>query len=205
MKMDTMELSKKRLFYKSIKNWICYLVIILFSTSLHSSENKTQLTHELEECLQVYWGVDRHTSDYIRNKLRPLLDNTDHHPTIKEFIALSKKQNIDFSINKKISPLPDEDGIYKSPKEHLVVFENPYRRILWGSTEPGAREPFHVHAWKSIMLIIKPTTFEIEYPNGAKETTFYPIGVFELPANERYACTNVGKTADESLRFEIKE
>lgn len=180
------------------------LLIILFCRSIYALEHPN-LSKELERCLSDVWGVDQNTNAYIRNKLKPLLQDTRYHSTVQEFIALSKKQEIDFPIDKKIKQLPPDDGILKAPEEHLVVFENPYVRILWGSTAPGKREKFHEHAWKSVMLIIRPTTYEIEYPNGKKETIDYPIGVFELPAGERYACTNLGKSEDASLRFEIKD
>lgn len=181
------------------------LCVLCFSHSIFSLEHQPLIEKELLQCLQTNWSVDLHSTAYIGNKLKPLLDNTAYHSVIKNFIALSKKQNIHFNIDRPIKSLPPEDGIFKAPKEHVVIFENPYVRILWGSTEPGAREDFHEHQWKSVMLIISPTTYEIEYPDGKKETIDYPIGVFELPAGERYACTNLGKTADASLRFEIKD
>lgn len=170
-------------------------------------QNKTLIKQEqeLDECLKNCWGIDHHSSAYILYKFKPLLENSKYHSVIKDFIALSKKQNINFSIDKKIQPLPSEDGIYQSPKEHVVLFENPYLRILWSTTEPGAREPLHVHAWKSVVVVIKPTTYEIEWKNGLKETATYDIGAFELPAGEHYACTNLGKFADECLRFEVKD
>lgn len=184
---------------------ICALIIFFFfSAKINALAEQSQITQALEQCLLFTWGVDPHTANYITHKFKPLLENVTYHPVIEDFISLSKKQKINFSIDKKIQPLPTEDGIFQSPKEHLVVFENPYLRILWGSTQPGAREPFHVHEWKSIMVVIKPTTYEIEYPNGSKETTTYSIGAFELPGGERYACTNLGQFSDESLRFEIK-
>lgn len=54
------------------------------------------------------------------------------------------------------------------------------------------------------MIIIKPTAFEITHVNGAREVAYWPVGVYELPEMERYACTNIGATADECLRFEVK-
>lgn len=189
---------------------ILFPLIILFSFSnpIHSIANtvdQVSIADKLEQCLQTCWGVDAHTAAYIREKFKPLIENDTHHSVIEKFIALSQKQNINFRLDKKIQPLPIEDGTLQSPKEHVIVFENPYLRILWGSTEPLAREAFHTHAWRSVMVIIKPTKFEIEYPNGTKEIVDYPVGAFELPAGEKYACTNLGNTADESLRFEIKE
>lgn len=69
---------------------------------------------------------------------------------------------------------------------------SPGAESLYGSTELGVREAFHSHQWESIMVIIKPTTYAIEYPDGKRETILYPIGTYKLPAGEKYACTNVG-------------
>lgn len=178
--------------------------MVLFCHSIYSLEIET-LSGELEQCLSENWGVDQHTNAYIREKLKPLLQDASYQPVVQKFISLSQKQKIDFSIDKKLKKLSPEDGILKAPDEHLVVFESPYVRILWGSTLPGKRENLHTHAWKSLMVIIEPTTYEIEYSNGKKEIENYPVGVYELPAGERYSCTNLGKIADASLRFEIKD
>jgi hypothetical protein len=182
-----------------------FFFTLFFCASISCVENQILIKNELEKCLQVDWGVDKHTAAYISNKFNSLIENNTYHSIIKDFIFLSKKQNINFIVDKELRPLHSEDGILKAPKEHLVVFESPFVRILWGTTAPGARENFHEHPWKSVMLIVKPTTYEIEYPDGKKETLDYPIGVFELPAGERYACTNLGKSADASLRFEVKD
>lgn len=183
---------------------LIFISLLFFCTSLFSLVEKIQLKSDLEQCLQTVWGIDPQSVAYISSKFKSLFDNPKNHSVIQDFIKLSRGQNIKFPIDKKIQPLPHDDGIYKSPEEHLIVFENPYIRVLWGSTKPGVREQFHVHEWKSVMVIIKPTTYEIEYPNGSKETITYSIGAFELPAKEKYACTNLGQHADESLRFEIK-
>lgn len=191
---------------KTFKQFLFFMFIFLWSQSVFSlMDNHESLEKELEQSLHVNWGVDRQTNAFIRNKFKPLLKDASHHAIIKNFIFLSKKQNIIFPADKEIRALQPEDGIFKATQEHKVVFENPYVRILLGSTEPGARENFHTHVWKSIMVVIIPTTYEIEYPDGKKEKIVYPIGVFELPAGECYACTNLGNKADASLRFEIKD
>lgn len=164
----------------------------------------TDLAEKLENCLKSDWGIDNNTVAFINNKFKPLLDEPNHHATVEEFIKLSKGIKIDFSLDQKLQVLPRDDGIYASPKEHLVVFENPYVRVLYGSTEPGVREALHSHQWESIMVIIKPTTYEIEYSDSKKEKALYPIGAYKLPAGEKYACKNVGLSSDECLRFEIK-
>lgn len=195
---------EKKIIFQMVR-FCLSLFTLFFCFSATSLEDQASIEKELEQCLQTNWGVDPHTTTFIRNKFKPLLENIAYHSVIKEFITLSKKQNIVFLIDKKLKALPFEDGVYKAPKEHLVVFESPYVRIFWGSTEPGKREDLHEHAWKSVMVIIRPTTYKIEYPDGKKETMDFPIGAYELPLGERYACTNLGKASDEYLRFEVKD
>lgn len=180
-----------------------FISLVLISTPTLTQANNN-LSEELKNCLHSNWGIDNYTVAFITNKFKPLIDNPAHHETVKEFIKFGKEIKIDFSPNRKLQTLPKDDGIYESPKEHLVVFENPYIRILYGSTEPNVREALHSHQWESIMVIIKPTTYEIEYPDGKKETAIFPIGTYKLPAGEKYACKNVGTFPDECLRFEIK-
>lgn len=177
----------------------------MFAHSVYSANNQPLLEKELAQCLAVNWGIDQHTTAFIVNKFKPLLQNEPDRKVVKEFIDLSKKQKIVFPIDKKLTPIQPEDGIAKAPEEHLVVFESPYVRVLWGSTAPGKRENFHEHQWKSIMVILIPTKYKIDYPNGKEEIIDYTVGAFELPPGERYACTNLGTKADASLRFEIKD
>ena len=154
----------------------------------------------LEHCLMKCWGVDQHTAVFIQNKLK-----TVDQELLDAFIEKSQNLNIDFSPSKQLVPLIPEDGVIQATKQHLIVFESPYVRILWGSTLPGEREPFHKHGWKSLMLIVQATTFKIEYPDGTIEVGDWPVGLYELPANETYSCTNIGTLPDQILRFEIKD
>lgn len=156
---------------------------------------------ELADCLDQYWGIDQHTIAFIENKCAPLIEN--HPEVIADFIAKSQAMGIDFT-QPLVGQIPDGDGVCGAPEQHFVVFESPFVRVLWGSTLPGVREPEHVHRWKSLMLVIEPADYEMEYPNGVKELWPGEVGVFSLPANERYACTNIGSVADASLRFEVK-
>lgn len=156
---------------------------------------------DLEKCLQESWGIDRHTRAYIQTLCGPILENEE---LIRDFIEKSNELNIDFSAAKDLRTLPPEDGVLCAPEHHLVVFESPYVRVLWGSTQAGQREPFHVHAWKSLMLVIIPTDYKMEYPDGTTNVWEGRVGVYALPANERYACTNIGGHPDAILRFEIK-
>ena len=159
-------------------------------------------TLELKKCLEETWGIDSHSTAFILKKWEPILGD---EAVIQDFIAISKTLGIEFSVSKELRRLHPEDGVLCAPDHHLVVFESPYVRVLWGSTRAGEREPFHVHAWKSLMVVIIPTDYKMEYPNGTADIWEGRIGVYELPANERYACTNIGARADAILRFEVKE
>lgn len=161
--------------------------------------------NELEQCLVNDWGVDTHTSEYLMKKFRCHVENTGQYSVINDFIVKSKEQKIDFATPREVLVLPSEDALLCVPKHHLVIFENLYVRILWGSTQPGEREPLHLHTWKSLMVVFKPTIYAMEYPDGTTEVWNGEIGVYELPSNERYACTNIGNVPDEMIRFEVKE
>lgn len=155
---------------------------------------------QLEQCLAEVWGLDKNTIDYLTKKFSAVQDLI-----IDDFIAKSKNLNIDFSVVRDVQPLLAEDAILCAPKHHFIIFENLYVRILWGSTSAGEREPFHVHPWKSLLVVLKPSVYEIEYDDGHCEQWNGQIGVYELPANERYSCTNIGEATDEMIRFEVKE
>lgn len=174
------------------------------TVSAHAAAN-TDSYQQLEHCLKDVWGLDSHTVDYLVKKIMDLTESTGHAFIIDDFIAKSKALHIDFTVIRDVQPLCAEDAILCAPKQHLVIFENLYVRILWGSTAAGEREPFHVHPWKSLLLVLQPTVYEIEYPNRQCEQWNGQIGVYELPANDRYSCTNVGIGADEMIRFEVKE
>jgi hypothetical protein len=159
--------------------------------------------HQLEECLIQGWRLDRCTVDYLMKKFSALIEGTDF--LVDDFINKSKNLHINFSVARDVQPLQAEDAILCAPKHHLIIFENLYIRILWGSTASGEREPFHVHPWRSLLLVLKPGVYQIEYADGRCEQWNGQIGVYELPANERYSCTNIGEAADEMIRFEVKE
>ena len=174
-------------------------LLLLVSSSTYCSDK----ADEFKNCLDKYWGVDSHTAAFIANKFKPLLENQPQ--IIDEFIQKSSKLNIDFSLDKKVYPLHAKDGVICSPKEHLVVFESPYVRIFMSSTVPGETEPFHIHPWKSIAVVVQPADFSVEYANGETVIWNGAVGIYELPANDHYTCTNIGLTADRIFRFEIKD
>lgn len=179
------------------------LGIFLFCSVGNAADSVKAKRQELHRCLCKCWGIDPHTAVFIEKRLQGFLDDTAHHAILDSFIEKSKKLNINFSADRRLTPLPAEDGVLCSPKQHLVLFESPFVRVLWGSTLPGEVEPLHLHAWPSIIVIIKPTIYKIDYVNGTSEIGNWPIGVYDLPV-EHYSCTNIGPEADACLRFEIK-
>jgi hypothetical protein len=183
---------------------LCLLVFIAYSSHCLSSVDSAAATKiKLETCLLYTWGVDRNTVNYIVGKFAELEDGL-FETIVNDFINNSKTCSPDFSIPRMPVQLHEDDGVLQAPEQHLVIFENPWVRILLGSTQPGVRENMHIHEWKSILVIIKPTTFKIMYADGTEVTELYPIGVYELPAMEKYACENMGDEADECVRFEVK-
>jgi len=158
----------------------------------------------LKECLEQCWGVDKHTAVYICTKLSSLDEYPNGRDIINEFITKSELLNIDFTTNKEPKSLPKMDAVLEAPKEHKIVFENPYVRILLVSVAPGEREPFHVHAWHRFCIVMKSTTYKEELENGTCIEEF-PVGFYDLPGGDYGAYTNVGEHADESLLFEIKD
>lgn len=180
----------------------CYLMIFscVFLPLLGYEVDRNYL---LEQCLVNDWGVDPHTVEYLKTKFQSL--NELSNSIIDDFITKSKNLNIDYAIPRDVKALSPSDAILSAPNHHLVIFENLYVRILWGSTPPKDREPFHMHQYKSLLVVFKPTPYEIEYPDGKIDIWNGEVGVFELPPNDQYSCTNIGNNADEMIRFEVKE
>lgn len=154
---------------------------------------------KLKECLEVCWGVDAHTTAYI------LCHFNFGEELIDDFVNKSEKLNIQFSPDKKLTHLSCNDGVIQATKFHPVVFETPYVRILAGCAEPGEREPLHTHIWKSLLVVFEPAAYFIEYGNGSTEFLSLSPGVYELPPEDLYACTNIGTSKENCLRFEVKE
>lgn len=113
----------------------------------------------------------------------------------------SKEKDIGlFLINKHC-----DDGVIQATKFHPVIFETPYVRILVGCAAPGEREPFHSHAWKSLLVVFEEASYKIEYRNECDELLHLEPGIYELPPEDLYACTNLGPKRENCLRFEIKD
>lgn len=181
------------------------VIAILLTCSFQLLSNIRTNVALLEECLMSDWGIDEHSAHWIARKLQTTLDDSNSSHVIEEFIAKLAALKIDFSCIKEPKALHPQDAVLQAPEHHLIVFESPYVRILYGSTKPGERENLHRHSWRSIIIVMRGTTYRVDYPDGRSEIGEWPVGAYELPPNEYYSCTNIGPSADECLRFEIKD
>jgi len=177
-------------------------------TFLHAAEQSDEMNPQqikLQECLKECWGVDPHTTAFLCQYFKPFFDNTNYHNLIEDFLNKSVKLNIQFPLDKKLIYLPFYDGVIQATKFHPVVYETPYVRIMAGCAAPEEREPFHTHIWKSLLVVFEEASYYVEYANGSSEFLNLRPGIYELPPEDLYACTNVGKNKENCLRFEVKE
>lgn len=180
---------------------MCYKVLLA-----NVSENAiSQKTIQLNQCLQNCWGVDPQTTRFLHKYFKAPLENSEGHVLIDDFISKSEKLNIEFPLDKELPSLPHDDGVILATKFHPVVFESPFVRIMAGCAEPGEREPFHTHCWKSLIIIFDESKYFVEYANGTSELLVLQPGVYVLPPEDMYACTNLGTKKENCLRLEVKD
>lgn len=185
--------------------WSVILSMIMPCMFLCAELNDNHLQKiKLQECLKNCWGVDTHTTEYLCQYFEPFLANEDSNLFIENFINKSVQLNIQFPIDIKLICLPPEDGVIQATKFHPVIYETPYVRILAGCANPGEREPFHTHSWKSLLVLFEDAAYDVEYADGTHEILNLQSGIYELPPEDLYACTNIGKKKENCLRFEVK-
>lgn len=57
-------------------------------------------------------------------------------------------------------PWPESlDGVVAAPSSHRVLFENDQTRVLEVTIAAGEREPEHIHARPSVMIVHEPARF----------------------------------------------
>lgn len=163
-------------------------------------------TKEIQHCLNSCYDINEISVREIIIKLQPLIENFEHHMVLDEFIEKSQELKIQFLQQGEEYILQNDDAVLRAPQWHEVIFESPFVRVLWGESNPGDKEPYHTHRWKSLMIITHPGTFEIKNANGDIEKDLWPIGVYELCAETSSSTyTNVGTSTFKALRFEIKD
>lgn len=160
---------------------------------------------KLQECLKNCWGVDPYTTDYLCRYFESFLSSQNSNFLIEDFIHKSVRLNIQFPMDKKLHCLSAHDGVLQATQFHPIVYETPYVRILAGCANPGEREPFHAHAWRSLLVIFEDAAYDVEYADGTHECLNLQPGIYELPPEDLYACTNVGLKKENCLRFEVKD
>lgn len=160
----------------------------------------------VSQCLRITYGLDECATEAVLQKCAPLVQRSEYHQILKEFVKLSVMH---VSLN-KISDLGQEpfavdDPVTAAPRYHEVLGENERVRVLYGYSEPGDVEPWHRHQWPSILLEMSPGFFDVTYADGKREQVEAEIGVCFLPADDQSALyVNCGKTSCSFLRFEIK-
>ena len=189
--------------------YILFMIASLSSCQLKNEiveNNFSKKYQEVENWLVNAYGVDKENAILIRSFLDPLIKNKKYHPIIDEFIQNSKGIKIDFMTQKAHSKLSPYDGVLKAPQWHHVLFESPQIRILRSFVKPGECDPFHLHQWNRIMIVVRGAKFETEHVDGTIEIEDCPIGVYEMESeNTPAAYTNIGNTEFEALVFEVKQ
>ena len=173
--------------------------------TIEEKNNFPEKRSEVENCLTSCYRVDPRNAGVIRSFLDPLINDEKYHPIIDAFIEKSKRINIDFTRNpsSKLSPY---DGVLKASQWHTILFESPHVRILRGVVKCGECDPFHLHQWDRLMVVIQGAKFKTECFDGTVEIEDCPIGTYEMHAeNIASAYTNIGNTLLEALVFEIKK
>jgi hypothetical protein len=194
-------------FFKNVARMSIFLSLVLLGyLSAESLDQKNPHEIKLLNCLQEEWGVEANTAVFIIQYFKPFFEENKHQgPIIEDFIDKTKRLNIQFPLDKKITALPDHDGVIQATKYHPVVYETPFVRILAGCAEPGEREPFHTHIWRSLLVVFEESHYFVEYADGSLEYLNLLPGTYELPPENLYACTNIGKNKENCLRFEVKD
>lgn len=177
-----------------------------FIKKLFFSESKTisNKGNELIRCLNICWGIDKHTTLYVKKYFQKFINNQQFHYILDDFITLSYDLNLQFNLNKELHALSLQDGVIQATSLHPVIFENPFIRILAGIANPGEREAFHIHSWKNVLVLFEEGNYLIEYANASSKNLLLSPGVYIFPPEELHASTNMGLKQENSLRFEIK-
>lgn len=109
---------------------------------------------------------------------------------------------------------PNFDAVAAAPGSHQILLENENLRVLRVVIEPGATEPVHDHAWRSVMYFEQPqpiTYIRYKLIDGAPVETERAdapaealTGAASAPPEGLHAVKNRGTGKFLALRVEFK-
>jgi hypothetical protein len=109
-------------------------------------------------------------------------------------------------------PWPERlDAVVAAPRNHRVVLENEYVRVLDVTVAPGEREPLHAHCRPSVMYLMQEGAYKdygaegqlIEDVKVAPPASRFPMTLW-LEPQAPHAVHNVDARATRLLRVELK-
>lgn len=204
-KKTAAEKSKSGIFMKTSKIGI-FILFACVTMNLFGSDHTSIKYAEMKHSLMTCYGLDELSTENILSKMINHFDDIDFQCAVNDFIEKSGNLNIQFQ--DKMTPATElvlNDAVLLAPQWHEILFESPFVRVLWTSSKPGDKEPFHIHQWKSLLFIIQGAEFEIENYDGTYENGFWPMGIYDLlPDIYPAAYKNLGPDDFKAIRFEIK-
>jgi hypothetical protein len=180
-------------------------LLIILGLSMGINVLAVDLSARIKDCLMSSYRLDQEQSEGILRLFQPWIENQNHHAMLENFIDLSvlNLKNKSVSVLNK-QALPSDDAVVAATDYHEVLGENRYVRVLYGDVNPGDQEPMHRHYWPSILVMLDPGSFEIDYADGSREIWHDSAGIFELPPDSQAAAyKNIGAKC-RFLRFEFK-
>jgi len=167
-------------------------------------KNPKFMAKTIENFLISFFRVHQTAAGTITQKLAPLINKSQYHPILLDFIE--KSNDIQPVWDAKIPALAyhDDDPLVAAPECHTLLFKNSHVRILWEVVKPGQTTAMHRHYWKSIMLIVQGSRFETINADGSHEDDNWPAGAYLLSADSQAsAYKNIGSDEFRMLRIEI--
>ncbi len=186
------------------------ITIGLIGNYLFGSRKKSEekIARHLSALLHKNYACDEAATAKILEKFQPLIEDSEYRPVLEDFFKLSqiyiKKLGMPAEPIKKWR-LPEDDAVIKDSEHHKVLWESEKFRILYGVLLANDSEPMHRHYWPSILVMLTPAKFKIEYEDKTKETESCHISASFLPPDTQAASyKNISSAACSFLRFEIK-
>ena len=161
--------------------------------------------HLANICLIDCYGLDQKISHLVLSKIRSNLHQDLTDSILTDFIKKSKSFTSNIT-KAPLTPLDSRDALIQAPNFHELVFENDHYRILCVEVIPGMRVPFHLHQWKSLMIVLQAAPLEAMDKNGTIELDNEKAGVYEIEeGRESLSYLNFGNAPFIALSFEKKK